>query len=126
MKKPIQVIFTCVLIIGFVVSCSKKDISTTLTANNLIDSSIAGNKPIVMAVVDPFAAIKLTFGNNIDPTNLSNYANQTKPNYILKDNTGTNPITNQKATLGRVLFYDKNLSTTNTCLLYTSPSPRDS
>ena len=114
MKKPIQVIFTCVLIIGFVVSCSKKDISTTLTANNLIDSSTAGNKPIAMVAVDPFAAIKLAFGNNIDPISLLNYANQTKPNYILKDNTGANPITNQKATLGRVLFYDKNLSTTNT------------
>ncbi len=114
MKKPIQVIFTCVLIIGFVVSCSKKDISTTLNANNLIDSSIAGNKPIAMAVIDPFAFTKLAFGNNIDPANLLNYANQTKPTYVLKDNTGANTITNPKATLGRVLFYDKNLSTTNT------------
>jgi cytochrome c peroxidase len=45
---------------------------------------------------------------------LSNYANQTKPAYITKDNTAGNPITDKGATLGRVLFYDKNLSSNNT------------
>ncbi|MEK0423386.1 MAG: hypothetical protein RLZ95_1296 [Bacteroidota bacterium] len=63
---------------------------------------------------DPFAATKLAFGTNIDYSNLYNYANQTKPNYITLDNTTTNAITNAKATLGRVLFYDKNLSINNT------------
>lgn len=63
---------------------------------------------------DPYAAIKATFGTKIDPNNLANYANQAKPNYINKENTGSNPITNAKATLGRVLFYDKNLSIDNT------------
>ncbi|MBL7730435.1 MAG: hypothetical protein JNM88_04590 [Chitinophagaceae bacterium] len=63
---------------------------------------------------DPYAAIKATFGTRIDPTNLANYANQAKPAYIIKENTGANPITNAKATLGRVLFYDKNLSIDNT------------
>jgi len=33
---------------------------------------------------------------------------------INKDNTGTNAITDEVATLGRVLFYDKNLSANNT------------
>ena len=61
-----------------------------------------------------YAAVKAAFGNNIDPDNLANYSNQTKPAYITKDNTGTNEITNGKATLGRVLFYDKNLSIDNT------------
>jgi len=51
----------------------------------------------------------------IDLDNLFNYAGQTKPNYIVKDNTPqANPITNAGATLGRVLFYDKNLSANNT------------
>ena len=63
---------------------------------------------------DPFAATKLAFGTNINFDSLSNYANQTKPTYITLDNTGTNSITNAKATLGRVLFYDKNLSINNT------------
>ena len=63
---------------------------------------------------DPYAAIKATFGTKIDPNNLANYAGQGKPTYINKDNTGGNGITNAKATLGRVLFYDKNLSIDNT------------
>lgn len=45
---------------------------------------------------------------------LAEYAGQSKPAYIIKDNTGANTITNVKATIGRVLFYDKNLSINNT------------
>jgi cytochrome c peroxidase len=52
------------------------------------------------------------FGSNIDLKNLANYANQTVPFYITKRN-GT-VASNAKATLGRVLFYDKNLSSNNT------------
>jgi cytochrome c peroxidase len=66
------------------------------------------------AVFDPYAATKAAFGTNIDFANLNNYANQTKPAYILNDNSGNNPITNPKATLGRILFYDKSLSVNNT------------
>jgi len=51
---------------------------------------------------------------NIDFNNLSNYALQTTPVYITKDNTVANPITNESATLGRILFYDKSLSSDNT------------
>jgi cytochrome c peroxidase len=64
--------------------------------------------------IDPYAAITATFGSNINPESLANYANQSIPNYITKDNTAGNPITNKGATLGRVLFYDKNLSSNNT------------
>ncbi len=60
------------------------------------------------------AVLQGVFGDNIDLDNLANYANQLIPNYITKDNTGVNPITDAKATLGRVLFYDKNLSVDNT------------
>lgn len=50
----------------------------------------------------------------IDLDNLFNYANQNIPNYINKDNTpGNNAIDDKIATLGRVLFYDKNLSDNN-------------
>ena len=79
------------------VSCSKKD-----------SFSVKGT-----ATTDTYTAIKATFGTNIDPNNLENYANQGRPAYIIKENTGGNPITNAKATLGRVLFYDKNLSIDN-------------
>lgn len=54
------------------------------------------------------------FAGTIDLNALANYANQTIPPYIRKDNTAGNPITDKGATLGRVLFYDKNLSSNNT------------
>lgn len=94
----LQIAFAAVFtLLVIIVSCSKNE--TTPTP--------------VPVVVDPYAAIKIAFGTNVDPANLSNYANQGKPAYINKDNTGANPITNAKATLGRVLFYDKNLSIDN-------------
>lgn len=49
----------------------------------------------------------------IDLSNLYNYANQPIPNYINRDNTAANPIIDEGATLGRVLFYDKQLSSNN-------------
>jgi len=52
----------------------------------------------------------------IDVVNFLNYANLPVPDYLSnRDNTpNNNAITNQGATLGRVLFYDKNLSSNNT------------
>lgn len=84
-------IFTLSLI-AFIYACSKQDTPTT----------------------DPYAAIKARFGTKIDPENLFNYAGQAKPGYITKDNSQGNSISNAKATLGRVLFYDKSLSIDNT------------
>jgi len=57
--------------------------------------------------------VKKAFGGKIDLQNLDNYANQGKPAYIIQDNTNFNPISNEGATLGRVLFYDVNLSVDN-------------
>lgn len=51
----------------------------------------------------------------LDLTTLHNYANQSRPLYITRDNTpGNNAITDAGATLGRVLFHDKRLSRDNT------------
>ena len=50
----------------------------------------------------------------IDYDNLFNYSGQTVPDYIQKDNTDDNEITDAGATLGRVLFYDKSMSVDNT------------
>ncbi|MEM6632245.1 MAG: cytochrome-c peroxidase [Bacteroidota bacterium] len=63
---------------------------------------------------DERSAVERTFDGRIDLENLENYANQLIPGYIDKDNSGNNPITNAGATLGRVLFYDVNLSIDNT------------
>jgi len=57
----------------------------------------------------------ILISGTIDLDNLFNYANQTVPDYITKDNTpNNNAIDDKVATLGRVLFYDKNLSNNNT------------
>ncbi|PWN72429.1 cytochrome-c peroxidase [Chryseobacterium phosphatilyticum] len=54
------------------------------------------------------------FGDNIDLSNLPNYANQAIPMYVFRNNTPfINRITDEGATLGRVLFYDKSLSSNN-------------
>lgn len=58
--------------------------------------------------------VTAAFGNKLDLNNLYNYANQFVPPYITRDNTAGNPVTDRGATLGRVLFYDKNLSVNNT------------
>ncbi|MBK8610981.1 MAG: cytochrome-c peroxidase [Chitinophagaceae bacterium] len=93
----VQYLFGLIIsLVIIIASCSKNDSTTT---------------PVL---TDPYAAIKAAFRTNIDPANLANYANQVKPVYINKDNTGPNNITDAKATLGRVLFYDKNLSFDNT------------
>ena len=59
------------------------------------------------------SAISSVFGGRIDMNNLHNYSNQQIPAYIEKDNTAGNQITNEGATLGRVLFYDQSLSSDN-------------
>lgn len=85
-------------LIGFilVLSCSKND-----DANEYV-------------TIDPYPNITTTFTGKVNVNKLDNYANQTIPSYITKDNTAGNAITDKGATLGRVLFYDKNLSSKNT------------
>jgi len=66
-------------------------------------------------IVTIFGLAFILISGTIDLDNLFNYAGQTAPNYITKDNTPTdNQIDDKIATLGRVLFYDKNLSDNNT------------
>lgn len=92
MKKiPLTLAGICTAVL-VIISCSKSDSVVTNTTT----------------------AIEQAFGTNINLSSLANYANQVKPAYIVKDNTGTNAISDAKATVGRVLFYDKNLSIDNT------------
>lgn len=87
-------IVTAAIIIA-IISCSKS-----------VESADAG-------ATITYPAIAAAFGSNIDPNNLINYAGQTIPGYITKDNARNTPLNNAKATLGRVLFYDKALSIDN-------------
>lgn len=68
-------------------------------------------------LVQVFSLIAISIflmSGTIDLDNLFNYENQVIPSYITKDNMPlSNPITDEGATLGRVLFYDKKLSTNN-------------
>jgi cytochrome c peroxidase len=106
----LQTLITATLFAGIygMIGCSKTDAITILPAVT------ATTTTQITTTTDPYAAIKIAFGTAIDPINLENYANQGKPAYILKNNLGNNTITDKTATLGRVLFYDKNLSINNT------------
>lgn len=84
---------------------------TVLLAFTFLSCSNSDSNSII---TETYPNVVATFTGKIDLNNLSNYANQTKPAYITKDNTADNPITDKGATLGRVLFYDKNLSSNNT------------
>ena len=66
------------------------------------------------AITESYPAVEAEFGSSVDLNNLANYANQTIPTYITKDNSVLNPISDKGATLGRVLFYDKKMSVNNT------------
>lgn len=76
--------------------------------------STSGEEEVTTEVTVNQDVLAEVFGDHIDTDNLFDYAGQEIPNYITKDNTAGNEITNAGATLGRVLFYDKNLSTDNT------------
>lgn len=94
MKKIVSfLLFSCTVILS---SCSSSNDSSDYTA------------------VDLYSNVTAKFTGKIDLNNPSNYANQIIPAYITKDNTAGNPITDKGATLGRVLFYDTNLSSNNT------------
>lgn len=82
------------LSVFMMVACNKND------SNNVPSSA---SYPLVEAM----------FAGKIDLNNLENYAAQTVPAYIAKNNAGAFAISNAKATLGRVLFYDKQLSIDN-------------
>ena len=91
MRKSLAIAGITLAIIALIISCSKKDSPAT----------------------EKYPAIRAAFGTNIDPDNLVNYAGQPVPGYITKDNSRATLVNNARATLGRVLFYDKALSIDN-------------
>ena len=71
---------------------------------------LVGCDATIDPITDDSESIARKFGTNINLTQLDNYAAQPVPFYIQKDNAPNTPVENSKATLGRVLFYDKELS----------------
>ncbi len=77
-------------------------------------ASCSSNDSTAYVPIDSYPNVTATFVSAIDLSNLPNYAAQAVPTYITRNNSFGNPITDKGATLGRVLFYDKSLSTNNT------------
>lgn len=68
-----------------------------------------------LALASHAAVVGGAADGSIDLTRPDNYANQPVPDYITRDNTPQgNEVSDLGATLGRVLFYDKRLSRTDT------------
>jgi cytochrome c peroxidase len=76
--------------------------------------SCSNNSDDAYEDVTSYPLVEAEFGSSINLENLDNYANQTVPGYITKNNSQGSLITDAGATLGRVLFYDKKLSSNNT------------
>lgn len=91
-----------------------KRLSFIILAFIILSCSNSNESDYQSIPTEVFPNVNATFGTKLDLANLYNYANQTIPNYITKNNSGSNLITDKGATLGRVLFYDKNLSSNNT------------
>jgi len=86
----------------------------TLCMIVLMLSSCSNNSDENYEEITTYPFVEAEFGSTVDLDNLANYANQAIPSYITKNNSQGNAITDKGATLGRVLFYDKNLSSNNT------------
>jgi cytochrome c peroxidase len=93
---------------------SKKIFVQALLTIFTLFSVQACKKAADSSVTASYPAVQAAFGSNINLNSLENYASQVIPRYITKDNSGNDPVTNAGTTLGRVLFYDKSLSVSNT------------
>lgn len=92
------------VVTALVMGCSQND-SNEIINNDIIDNIDDNDIDLDL----------LTSLFNIDFISPPNYENQPIPNYIDEDNTpNNNQISDEIAVLGRVLFYDSNLSANNT------------
>ncbi len=99
--------FILLILLSIFLACSEEKnepMNTTITISDNNDDTNYGPYP------SDLTNARLKFSGLIDFDNLHNYASQSIPTYINKDNTLNNSITDHGATLGRILFYDKELS----------------
>lgn len=87
------------------------DISVTVQATDPSGASVTDS--FILSIGIDQDAVLATFGANINLAALADYVNQPVPNYIGPPLENGNPVTDRGATLGRVLFYDRNLSIDN-------------
>lgn len=105
---PNQLMVIAFILLIYLLGCSSSSDCTDPECDEEMTPAVVQPTPV------SGAAIIKAFNGRIDPANLLNYANQEVPAYITQDNGKENPITDEGATLGRVLFYDKMLSIDNT------------
>ena len=91
----------------------KFPLALALITSMLLFSRCARKTDDPAAEIKTYEAVAAAFGSKINLNSLANYGNQALPAYLRKDNAGPNAINNGKATLGRILFYDKQLSLDN-------------
>ena len=76
------------------------------------------DEPIIETGTGPLpgeaSVLPAVFGEDFDLSDPFNYASQDLPDYVRRDNTAGNRLTDLGATLGRVLFYDEKLSANET------------
>lgn len=86
-------------------------VRVTITATDSAGAS-ASDEFAISVSIDQDAVLE-AFSGKINLASLDNYAEPNAPAYITKLEETGNPVTNAAATLGRVLFYDVSLSTTD-------------
>lgn len=89
---------------------AREAVTVTVTARDP-EGAMAQDEFLIDIGVDQ-DALKAMLGDAVDLENLASYAAGV-PDYIEKFESGGNPVTDAGATLGRILFYDKNLSANN-------------
>lgn len=92
----------------------KNNFILSLIAVGILTSCSNNEDDTYVPIEETYPAVEAAFGSSIDLNNLGNYANQSVPAYITKNNGNLNPVTDKGATLGRILFYDNKLSVNNT------------
>jgi cytochrome c peroxidase len=106
---PLCLLF-CVLIM---VSCAEEDNSTIIVEDEQEESTITPEPGFTdQELIASYLLIDI---NEFDDYVTVDFPTYYTPNVLDNDNTpANNPVTNEGATLGRVLFYDKQLSLNNT------------
>ncbi|KAK3606883.1 hypothetical protein CHS0354_018477 [Potamilus streckersoni] len=107
-----NIILSFVILSVLAVACGKADGSGSSTdSGDPASTTCAATEQTVTTAVTG-TAVQAKFGTKINLTSPADYAGQSVPSYITKCNGAG--ISNAKATLGRVLFYDKALSIDDT------------
>lgn len=105
----LRMYLTSIFVATFIYSCNDPEV--------IVEQEVVNSETESEEETDDFRVsediISEVFGDRLSLDDLWNYEDQGIPNYINEDNTGGNAIQDEIATLGRVLFYDKNLSSDN-------------